>query len=150
MRSSSRRSSAASLSRLTTSHEQASEFSRRRTTAPPNAVSLRLERAPRGSDGVITSGTRSILSVLNINSDVAAATEFALYGLDEERRSVRDLGALALPPAAPVGLAMHWVPAASERERQIQPGAPFFARPQLHTDVHAVVAESTSPAGGRR
>ena len=30
-------------------------------------------------------------------------------------------------------------PVLSERERQIQPGAPFFARPQLHTDVCSMV-----------
>ena len=28
---------------------------------------------------------------------------------------------------------------ASERERQIQPGTPFFARPQLHTHVRDLV-----------
>ena len=48
-------------------------------------------------------------------------------------------GALALPPAAPVEPAIHRVPAASERERQIQPGAPFFARPQLHADIRSMV-----------
>ena len=35
---------------------------------------------------------------------------------------------------------------ALERERQVQPGAAFFARPQLHTSVH-LVAQRVPPSG---